>query len=139
MVDEFAKYNRDDLKTDSPQQCHLLMAHVKNKSVANHKDGDDCGLAVSTTFGNFAGGEFCLPELNERLEFRNEDFLLMNAKVLAHCVGHFDGERTSLVFTSKSDAEYIVPHVDYMDAGEEQDKIKWRWPVIKADHVPNWS
>jgi hypothetical protein len=123
IVAEFTKYGLESLPQLSENQCHLFMARVKNKSVTNHKDEGDFGLAVETTFGDFAGGDFCCSELNERFYFRAGDFLVMDAKVLAHCVAHFDGERTTIVFTSKSSSESRKPHVNYMDDGPEKDAI----------------
>ena len=123
IVAEFTKYGLESLPQLSENQCHLFMARVKNKSVTNHKDEGDFGLAVETTFGNFAGGDFCCSELNERFYFRAGDFLVMDAKALAHCVAHFDGERTTIVFTSKSSSETRKPHVNYMDDGPEKDAI----------------
>lgn len=123
IVAEFTKYGLESLPQLSEYQCHLFMARVKNKSVTNHKDEGDFGLAVETTFGNFAGGDFCCSELNERFYFRAGDFLVMDARVLAHCVAHFDGERTTIVFTSKSSCETRKPHVNYMEDGPEKDAI----------------
>ncbi|PMD23236.1 hypothetical protein NA56DRAFT_747095 [Hyaloscypha hepaticicola] len=56
IVAGFTKYGLEYLPQLSEYQCHLFMARVKNKSVTNHKDEGDFGLAVETTFGNFAGG-----------------------------------------------------------------------------------
>ncbi|KAG4434110.1 hypothetical protein IFR05_010419 [Cadophora sp. M221] len=94
---------------------------VRNKSVPSHKNCFDRRLTVETVYGDFTGGDFCLPDINQRLEFRSRDFIAMDARATAHCVTEFRGARTALVFLSKSDSTTVKQHVDYMEDGPEKD------------------
>ena len=124
---ERAKKHRDlmvdsgtGLKRYSKWQCHLTSARVTNRSVSNHKDGGDSRgtMATWTCFGRFTGADICLPTLDHRLRFLPGDAMILNAAICEHCVTPFIGERTSIVWFSKSDEDSIVKHYTQME-GEE--------------------
>lgn len=47
----------------------------------------------------------------------------MDATCMARCVTEIFGTRTSLVFTSKSDASSIKQHIDYIEDGEQRNRV----------------
>lgn len=100
----------------SPLQCHLAFARVSNKAVINHKGKGDwhATMATLTCFSDFAGGDFILPTLGHRVAVLPGDAIIMYASLFGHCVAPFTGDRTSLVFFSKSDKDSIVKHRSQM-------------------------
>ncbi|KAL5316658.1 hypothetical protein ACEPPN_015707 [Leptodophora sp. 'Broadleaf-Isolate-01'] len=51
------------------------------------------------------------------------DFMLTNARFFTQCLCHIDGERTCLVFLSKSSKDNLVKYVSQMEPGPELDAV----------------
>ena len=101
------------------------MALARHYSVLGHPDSMDCGLTVEEVFGNFAGGDFCLSEIGHRLPLRSTEFLRMDAKTFNHSMYHMDGDRTALVFLSKSQKDDLLQHWRWMEMEPGQERDKW--------------
>jgi hypothetical protein len=51
----------------------------------------DLRLDISTSFGEFVSGDFCMPEIGCSLEFTPRDVITMDARLISHLVCRFDG------------------------------------------------
>lgn len=103
-------------------QCHTLMAWGQNRTVRRHKDTGDAKrtMATWTCAGLFAGGHLGLSKPDYRLRFLPDDLMVLRATLVEHWVTPFVGSRTLMVWTSKSDAKSVVPHVSQMSSEERQ-------------------
>ncbi|KAH6717033.1 hypothetical protein BKA61DRAFT_573098 [Leptodontidium sp. MPI-SDFR-AT-0119] len=104
---QFLVEEKTGLEVLSPDQCTSTFVHVKNQSVVPHKDRKD----------------FCLQELGYRLKMLSGDSMLINARFLAHCLCHIDGERTCLVFLNKSSKDNLVKHL-LASSREKKKRVK---------------
>jgi hypothetical protein len=95
----------------SKVQCWLGLAVLRNLQVFNHKDKGDVrdGWVGMTCFGDFTGGELCLPQLSLKLDFKPGDVILFRSSVLEHWVNECNGPRSSFVFFSHFTKETMGP------------------------------
>jgi len=88
-------------------QAHMILAFVKIRSVYGHKDSEDPGLMLSACIGKFEGADFCVPELDHRIQLRSGDFMAMGFVALAHCVTHIHREHVAFIHLSKSGVDSL--------------------------------
>lgn len=58
--------------------------------------------------GDYQGGELWLPDINTRIKYRPGSLIIMPAVLLQHSIGECVGNRSSLVYYSRSSAETLV-------------------------------
>lgn len=87
----------------SNRSCFHCLAVLVNAQVGPHKDSNDVkeGWVVMACFGEFEGGELCLPGLGYNVPFQPGDVVLFRSAVLEHWVAPFEGTRYSCVFFTK--------------------------------------
>jgi hypothetical protein len=87
----------------SNRTCFHCIAVLVNAQVGPHKDSNDVlrGWVAMACFGDFKGGELCLPSLGYRIPFQPGDVVLFRSAVLEHWVAPFKGTRYSCVFFTK--------------------------------------
>lgn len=77
-----------------------MMVLVANEWVQKHRDLRDVkdGWCAISCFGDFVGGESCLPDLSLRIPFQNRDIMFIRSFALEHFVRIWSGrERFTLV------------------------------------------
>jgi hypothetical protein len=89
--------------TVSNRSCFLCLGLLVNTRVSPHKDSNDVkdGWVAMACFGDFDGGELCLPALNCKVPFQPGDVVLFRSAVLEHWILPFGGTRYSCVFFTK--------------------------------------
>ncbi|KAI9769841.1 MAG: hypothetical protein M1840_003835 [Geoglossum simile] len=107
---QYIRYHRNysDFASKSPlrlfqtthRACFLGLALLRNLQVEPHKDISDIkdGYVAMVCFGDFCGGEFIVPELGLKLDFKPGDVIFLRSAVLEHFVAPFDGQRSSIVY-----------------------------------------
>lgn len=99
----------------SRRACFMVIAVLRNNRVHPHKDKGDYrdGWAVMTCFGDFEGGDLCLPSLDVdfwygersgvRIGYKPGDVVFLRSSVVEHFISRFTGERrSSFVFCTKA-------------------------------------
>lgn len=88
----------------SNRSCFHCLAVLVNAQVGPHKDSGDVreGWVAMACFGDFKGGELCLPALGYKVPFQPGDVVLFRSAVLEHWIEPFNGTRYSCVFFTKS-------------------------------------
>ncbi|ELR07922.1 hypothetical protein GMDG_08570 [Pseudogymnoascus destructans 20631-21] len=87
----------------SNRSCWHCLAILINAQVGPHKDNHDVldGWVAMACFGEFEGGELCLPALGYKIPFQPGDVVLFRSAVLEHWIAPFEGTRYSCVFFTK--------------------------------------
>lgn len=78
-------------------------------------------MAAWTCYGQFTGGDICLPTLEQRIQFRPFNAMLLFACVIDHCIAPVVGSRASHVNFSKSDKGSLLKHRNQMTGQEAVD------------------
>tara|TARA_R110002060_G_scaffold70406_2_gene78972 strand:+ start:173 stop:937 length:765 start_codon:yes stop_codon:yes gene_type:complete len=93
------------LSKESEGQAYTLEVRVMNNQVEHHNDPDSRKILTATAcFGKFEGGNVCIPIIGVRFRQLPGDAVFMRASLTGHCVTHFIGQRSTHVFTSKTDS-----------------------------------
>lgn len=116
----------------SNRGCFHCLALLVNTQVGPHKDGNDVkdGWVAMACFGDFEGGELCLPGIGCKIPFQPGDVVLFRSAVLEHWVAPFQGTRYSCVFFTKQSTWAPFDDDDFHDAedshGDSQDTTQRR-------------
>ena len=113
-------------------QCHLCQSHVVNRTVLPHKDVLNYGPVIETCWGDFVGGDFCLPEVGVTLPFQRGVFIYMEAAIVSHAVQHVTGDRGAWVQYNKSDATMLKQTVKLMEEGPEKEEVMAKKAAVNA-------
>ncbi|KAK5659775.1 hypothetical protein OQA88_986 [Cercophora sp. LCS_1] len=81
-----------------------------NGHIQRRKDSNDIkgGLAGLCTFGNYHGGELCIPQLNLKVPYKPGTCAIIRGTDLAHLVSDYSGPRYFLIGTNRQNVKRHV-------------------------------